>query len=303
MANDVDGPPTDSEKKKDGGVLDSLYSCIHVPALRITLDPHNAFSPAISERCFTYCSQSHRGRTTHQEPRCRTFCLRHVFPFELRRIRIISPSFDRNLPHTHPANAGKWLPIDSPVPLSPEHRSVLDPKHPPSDHHWSSGYYLWLSRSRPATAEHLLHMRHTIHTQHSYESAKQRWARAVRDGTESAFDWKATDANIYNQARKQEHKDNLSIDPQDSMLLSLSTPPPLFEGTFEKYLGPGQRALVRIRDLTIAGDQARIAHSMFDLTVQGAPLDLGARLGKTMWRIVTGKLGVDDDDDDGKDEG
>ncbi|EKM53453.1 uncharacterized protein PHACADRAFT_259849 [Phanerochaete carnosa HHB-10118-sp] len=84
-----------------------------LPSIRILIPPKGAHSYKTDERCFTYCSQSARGRAQGQEPWCRSICIRKVFPHEVRKVMRIVESTPQGLME-------KEVEGDTRVPLPPE---------------------------------------------------------------------------------------------------------------------------------------------------------------------------------------
>ena len=205
----VEPPP--SQQAPDPSFVD------RIPSIRLSVPPRGAFqshslsrtslmtagrfSPAASERCFTYCSQSHFGRAHGNEPKCYTFCLRRVFNHEVNRVLtnvnygpvIKSPTVSANIPLPQEANTtlGQYISNSahaegSDNSASPSHAAVSQQLEN-SQRHWQEGYYVWLSRSRQAASEHMSHMKRDLFQQSAYEHSKAMWAQAVREGRQQEF--------------------------------------------------------------------------------------------------------------------
>lgn len=84
-----------------------------LPSIRILVPPKGAHSYKTDERCFTYCSQTVRGRAQGQEPWCRSVCIRKVFPHEVRKVMRVFESTPDGL-------LAKDVETDTKVPLPPE---------------------------------------------------------------------------------------------------------------------------------------------------------------------------------------
>ena len=131
------------------------------------------YSPQADERCFSYCSQSVRGRIEQREPWCRTFCLRRVFAHEVQR--------------TLAAHDAQGQSPKARYPLPPEGQHVPSLAHvlvgetpesqgqaPQDDvRYWEEGYYLWFSKSRWATQERLDLMMTSLERQAQWDKYKQ----------------------------------------------------------------------------------------------------------------------------------
>lgn len=157
------------------------------------------FSPSTSERCFTYCSQSHLGRAHGHEPKCYTFCLRRIFSHEVNRILtnvnygpiMEPPTIPVNIPLPQEASTtlGQYISDSTLVEASDDSTPRTPPPSQPENErrHWQEGYYAWLSRSRQAASEHMSHMKRDLFQQSSYERCKAMWAQAVREGRQHEF--------------------------------------------------------------------------------------------------------------------
>ncbi|GJE91449.1 hypothetical protein PsYK624_075990 [Phanerochaete sordida] len=84
-----------------------------LPSIRLLVPPKGAHSYKTDERCFTYCSQSVRGRAQGQEPWCRSICIRKIFPHEVRKVMRVVES-------TPEGTVLKDVETETKVPLPPE---------------------------------------------------------------------------------------------------------------------------------------------------------------------------------------
>lgn len=150
------------------------------------------YSPKVDERCFTWCSQTVRGRSEGQDPWCRSICIRRVFEHEVRQLtshfshdaahhsRFASSSSSSN------ANEKSKKGPELKYPLPPEgQRKLLDfgldddddddhhhDEYPPSRYpsstthvagkgkekqeevkFWEEGWYIWMTKNRWAVQE------------------------------------------------------------------------------------------------------------------------------------------------------
>jgi hypothetical protein len=155
-------------------------------------------SPATSERCITYCSQSYFGRAHGKEPKCYTLCLRRIFNHEVNRVltnvnygpTIKSPTTSANIPLPAEAKTtlGQYISHTETSDSSAPSSHATTSQHPEnSQRHWQEGYYVWLSRSRQAASEHMSHMKRDLFRQSAYEHSKALWAQAVREGRQNEF--------------------------------------------------------------------------------------------------------------------
>ena len=165
---------------------------------------------ATSERCITYCSQSHFGRAQGKEPKCYSLCLRRIFNHEVNRVLtnvnygpiINSPTVSANIPLPPEANTtlGQYISDSADAETSDSSASSShattsqDPEN--SQQHWQEGYYVWLSRSRQAASEHMSHMKRDLYQQAAYEHSKAMWAQAVREGRQNEF-YRTPEAHMF----------------------------------------------------------------------------------------------------------
>ena len=98
----------------------------------------------------TFCSQSIGGRIHSKEPKCRSICLRKVFPHEVQNVvsfkkhEIVGPDGKAKYPlpkEGQPINLPRLLRGTS------DADSEGRPK-PPATKYWDEGWYLWTSQSR-----------------------------------------------------------------------------------------------------------------------------------------------------------
>ncbi|THH13371.1 hypothetical protein EW146_g6830 [Bondarzewia mesenterica] len=258
-------------------------------------------SSQISERCFTYCTQSIAGRTKGVEPRCRTFCIRKVFQHEVNRNTDLS---------WHPLRQPKNPPTPIEIPLPPESHTAVDafisgskdqpsPSSPspasstttsmtepliagPSEQqkHWEEGYYLWMSKSRRATQEHMDMMSLSLPQQADYErqkmQANETWVQATKDG-KAVWYWSDQpdsenqgDEVVDGEKEKAPHPPMHTGPPfpdllnNSSLMVSLSHPPPALHlpTMITKFLAPTSTLLYLVRDSVTSGRQADLAGRM-----------------------------------------
>ncbi|KAH8996291.1 hypothetical protein EDB92DRAFT_2084163 [Lactarius akahatsu] len=245
------------------------------------------FSPATSERCFTYCSQSHHGRTHRSEPKCYTFCLRRVFNHEVDRV-LTSANYGPIVKSpTISANASDGSSSSSShTPTSPQPEN--------KQQHWQEGYYVWLSRSRQATSEHMSHMKRDLFQQSAYERSKAMWAQAVREGRQHEF-YHTPEARYPVRRSGQPSRSAPTLNfarsspPYYSMLFPLSTPVPEVKRMISSYLAPTHVVLTTLRDSFTSGDQVKFAHRMRESIQDGAPWALARNVGRKIWGLLSGE--------------
>jgi len=154
-----------------------------LPSIKILKPPAGTYSPRVDERCFTYCSQSIRGRQSSDEPWCRTICIRRVFDHEVRRAVATSKY--------NPATQSYEVAVqesDAKIPLPPEGqpqpatdddesiqwKSIAGKMHPQEPLHWKEGWYLWMSKSRWAAQEKMDLMMLDLEKQAEWQKYKEK---------------------------------------------------------------------------------------------------------------------------------
>jgi len=288
-------PPPPPQQAPDPSFVD------RVPSIRLSVPPRGHLSPATSERCFTYCSQSHFGRAHGNEPKCYTLCLRRVFNHEVNRVLtnvnygpiIKSPAVSANIPLPQEANTtlGQYISDSSQAEVSDSSASSPDTtsSHLENPHrHWQEGYYIWLSRSRRAASEHLSHMKRDLFQQSAYEHSKAMWAQAVREGRQHEF-YRTLEAQIFGSEWTANMHEDILSPPHRSLLFPLSTPAPELRRIISKYLAPTSVVLATLRESFTSGEQAKFAHRMRESIQEGAPWALARNVGRKIWGLLSGE--------------
>lgn len=160
-----------------------------LPSIKVLKPPTGNYSPRVDERCFTYCSQSIRGRLSSDEPWCRTICLRRVFNHEVRRTLATSKynpetqSFELAMEETDPKIP--LPPEGQPKPHATESedvdndggkiewKSIAGKDHPGQPIFWKEGWYLWTSKSRWAAQEKMDLMMLDLEKQAEWQKYKE----------------------------------------------------------------------------------------------------------------------------------
>lgn len=274
-----------------------------IPSIRLSVPPRGRFSPATSERCFTYCSQSNYGRAHGSEPKCYTFCLRRIFNHEVDRVLtsanygpiIKSPTVSANVPLPQEANTTLSQYISDPAradapdgSASSSSHASTSPQPENKQQHWQEGYYVWLSRSRQAASEHMSHMKRDLFQQSAYERSKAMWAQAVREGRQHEF-YHTPEARIFGSEWTANMHEDILSPPYYSMLFPLSTPVPGVKRIIVNYLAPTHVVLTTLRDSFTSGDQVKFAHRMRESIQDGAPWALARNVGRKIWGLLSGE--------------
>ncbi|KAF8739265.1 hypothetical protein AX14_010241 [Amanita brunnescens Koide BX004] len=156
----------------------SLYE--NVPSIKILMPPKGRFSLNSDEWCFTFCSQTVSGRIHGKEPQCRSFCIRKVFPHEVRNV--ISVKRHRNV---GPDGKAKYpLPYEGQpenIPKLLGGNEITGKRRPEDTKYWDEGWYMWTGSGRWAMLEKTETMLLDLEQQQRLEALKDRKRQAVAE--------------------------------------------------------------------------------------------------------------------------
>ncbi|KAG1781884.1 hypothetical protein EV702DRAFT_1177022 [Suillus placidus] len=225
------------------------------------------FSPQTDERCFSYCSQTTRGRTEGREPTCRSVCFRRVFAHEVRTAIAHDDALQE-----------KAARKDNGFPLPPEGQPNVDSlSSPKSDdiRYWEEGWYLWTSRSRWATQERLdLMMWDLDHQDH--------WQRH-KDEVQKQWDdyW----AEHQRQSGEQFHARGHAISSRWANSTLVKLPPPLTPllEPIHDLLSPSFKVLTTLQRSFESGAHAELAVRMWEKARTPDPFVLASTVCRKMW--------------------
>ncbi|KAH9834223.1 uncharacterized protein C8Q71DRAFT_711834 [Rhodofomes roseus] len=257
------------------------------PSVKIVRQAKGKYSPDVDERCFTYCSQTVRGRAEQSEPRCRTFCLRRVFAHEVQRAIAV--------------HDGKPPPAHAKIPLPPEGQNIPSLTHiligesPEGQEgraqqdevrYWEEGYYVWLSKNKWAAHEKLDLMTFDLERQAVWAKYKQdkteAWQKKqVRNGNAQAEQVAKGDAQAVG-GRSSARRPFPDLAGQ-SILLPMPPPfPPLWE-QIDQLLAPSHKLFALTQSTLQSGDQLKLAHRMWEKALTDQPFVLARNVCTRMW--------------------
>lgn len=210
------------------------------------------FSPQPDERCFTYCSQSIRGRIEQTEPWCRSICIRRVFDHEVRRTLAVHsqdphvasaaseteakfplPPEGQPSPETHSTSpqSSEGQEWDDDIQWTPSSTSS-GPLRPQNTRYWKTGWYFWYSKSRWAAQEKMDLMMCDLTKQAEWQKYKERvnaeWA-AYEQKTRTIGDQASEDLGPSRQA---------VVQPPMHVPSSTQTAPTASEAPIPPQVGP-----------------------------------------------------------------
>ncbi|KAL5504585.1 hypothetical protein ACEPAH_7246 [Sanghuangporus vaninii] len=174
--------------------------------IQIKRPAQGKYSPKVDERCFTWCSQTARGRTEGQDPWCRSLCIRRVFEHELS-----APASSKA---TTSASENNRKNPELKYPLPPEGQRKLfnfgvedesdgDGDDSPSSRYpstttnsnnkgkekqngevkyWEEGWYVWMTKNRWAAQEKMDLMMLDLDKQAHWQRVKEQEERAWAEG-------------------------------------------------------------------------------------------------------------------------
>lgn len=181
---------------------------------RLTLILAGKYSPKADEHCFTWCSQSVRGRYEEKEPWCRSICFRRVFEHEVQRL---TSHFSRDSafqlhaaaaatrdhqsqsqvhagPSTSSSLASTTRASDERFPLPPEGQpssaltaddSIVGGPRTRDVCYWQEGWYVWMTKNSWAVQERVEVMALDLEKQTEWmrvkEEERRAWAEQERE--------------------------------------------------------------------------------------------------------------------------
>ncbi|THH01332.1 hypothetical protein EW026_g1327 [Hermanssonia centrifuga] len=185
-----------------------------LPSIRILRPPKGKYSARVDERCFTYCSQTVRGRTEQTEPWCRSICLRKIFDHEVRKILGTHARDPSTSNHSNSQTISDDVEFKFPLPPEgqptpiPDTSRVAGGMDDSDDEHtdfesawspssigkgkqrqvryWQDGWYVWLSKNRWAAQEKMDLMMYDLARQAEWQKHKEKmnvdWEAYQRQG-------------------------------------------------------------------------------------------------------------------------
>ncbi|KAH8115453.1 hypothetical protein DFH11DRAFT_1840844 [Phellopilus nigrolimitatus] len=258
-------PPKQPEKPPTSS--GSLWEAFLNP-VQVKLPPKGRYSPKIDERCFTWCSQSVRGRYENQDPWCRSLCIRRVFAHEVQQL---TSHFSRDSVYHLRARGGKCAGTRSEVP-APAGRPARECDQ--GVRYWQEGWYIWMSKHRWAAQERLDLMMLDLEKQTNWirmkESEEHAWAEQERP---------ARPAVIPDGQEQEGHEwtlpHPLPYSPEDSFLVRVPSKLPPFD------------VLGIVRTSFESGQQKELAIRFWETAWSGASFILVKKVYKTwvdLWR-------------------
>jgi hypothetical protein len=264
----------------------------------------------------TYCSQSITGRIHSREPKCRTICLRKIFPHEVNNML----SFKKH------ENVGPDRKAKYPLPKEGQPANLprllggasknSDPKvHPePVTKYWEEGWYLWTGKSRWAFLEKTdmmkldlqkqkqVELRHEIRKEiwHDYQEQLKRGLNGVADQQS----WmpivppmpKSDMRCVPDLLRIGLHFDGFRFFSSLSLLVSLPPDFPIME-KIHKFLQPTSRVLNIMHDSFESGQQKQFASRVWEKVKSGEHLVLAQRIIEYSYEQWKQWPGPSEDDD------
>ncbi|KZS87190.1 hypothetical protein SISNIDRAFT_419961 [Sistotremastrum niveocremeum HHB9708] len=265
-----------------------------LPRFQILRLPPGAYSPRTDERCFSYCSQTSRGRTEHAEPSCRTFCIRFVRAHEVEKRKMPLP------PEGQPKEAVANGQVGG--------VGAKDVKN------WEEGWYLWTTKSRWATQEKLDMLRLNLEQQTDWMRKKEISEKQREEEAQN----KATGYQVPPKPKQQAESStpppqrrpapmpplpNFSQFTAQSMLIPLSPLPSetydMLRKSYGKVLNPTSRILETLQESISNGSQWSLAQNMWEKALNGDAFVLARNVMETAKEKLK-NFGDDDDDDDEK---
>ncbi|GBE81275.1 hypothetical protein BKA93DRAFT_820935 [Sparassis latifolia] len=278
------------------------------PSIKIIRPPKGRFSPQVDERCFTYCSQSIRGRLDKSEPWCRTICVRRVFSHEVQRIISVHEGQEQIAQMKYPLPPeGQRTPSLTGM-LSGQPNEENEPRQT-EVRHWNEGWYLWSSKSRWAAQERMDLMMCDIERQAEWQRYKEEMnEKWTHHGGEQAIHQSAGHEELESLPDVPPELNNVEHIPQkpfpdladQSILIPIPFPSsvPPFQHQIENLLTPTHKVLGLLYQTVDSGEQWGFAKRIWEKAWTPEPFVLARNVCTKMWEKW--KDGPPDDSSDTK---
>ncbi|OBZ69899.1 hypothetical protein A0H81_10522 [Grifola frondosa] len=269
-----------------------------LPSIKILRPPKGKFSPKVDERCFTYCSQSIRGRINQSDPWCRTVCIRHIFAHEVNRALAVHNSRDTPAvtvetvhvkyplpPEGQPQHTSAWFEGILGRPSDEQKEEGEKERETERARHWDEGRYLWFSKSRWAAQEKIDLMMCDLERQAEWQKFKEQsnedWAHQTQrrdsqqggeavSGSRSELPPAEQPASV---PLKRPYPDVVG----QSVLLPLPPPFPPLGGQIENLLAPTYKVLGIVQESIRSGAQGELAARIWEKAQTDEPFRLTRR--------------------------
>ncbi|KAI0960746.1 hypothetical protein AcV7_000046 [Taiwanofungus camphoratus] len=284
----------------------------YLPSIKIVRLPKGRYSPKVDERCFTYCSQSIRGRVDKREPWCRTICLRHVFAHEVSRVLSASDGQQQTAQTKHPLPPeGQHTP--GLVEVIAGQPSEDHPAKKDEVRHWDEGYYLWLSKSRWAAQEKLDLMSSDLERQAEWQRHKEYTTKMWAEAEQQRASKGGHPAGVVSEPSQDGQKDSSPQRPPEeivflsrpfpdltgqSILLPVPLPFPPIQAQVANLLAPTYKLLELTHESISSGSQIRFAQRIWEKAWTNEPFILAQNVCSRMWE--SWKKGPPDDSNTSK---
>lgn len=245
----------------------------------------------MDERCFTYCSQTIRGRLERTEPYCRSICLRRVFAHEVQKILATHDGQQQTVQTKYPLPPeGQRTPSLTEL-LTGQPADEEDKSQPAEARHWDEGYYFWASKSRWAAQERMdlmmCDLEHQTEWQRYKDEMNEQWAQNVGQVAHHPAERDATDAHG-SEADHGGHDPLQKPFPDlldESILLQIPIPPPLnpFGDQITNLLAPSHKMLGLVYATVHSGEQWGFAKRIWEKAWTPEPFVLARNVCSKMW--------------------
>ncbi|THH06970.1 hypothetical protein EW145_g3712 [Phellinidium pouzarii] len=288
MVGIIDPNPSKQPEEDPEVSLDWVWDSVFTRPIKIKRPAQGKFSPKTDERCFTWCSQSVRGRFEGRDPRCRSLCIRRVFEHEVKQLTTHFSLDSRSHVVNGAANEYPLPPegqpssaiIDGAVGGVPGTRSAAE-----GVRYWKEGWYIWMTKNRWAAQEKMDLMMFDLDKQTAWMRTKEQEERA----------WAEKEAQIERERERNGDghvppavvSDDLEHDEQEgflrhpypnaaeeSFLIRVPTKMPPLDLYAQQVLAPTRKVLGIVETSFKNGDQKELALRTWDLVQNGVPFTL-----------------------------
>jgi hypothetical protein len=272
-------------------------------------------SKAPDERCLTYCTQNISGRIEKRPPLCRTICVRRVFAHEVRNVL----GFNRHRNARADGVARYPLPLegqfreevpDENISISGRREAQKRKVDGADLQYWEEGWYIWSTRSKWKTLEHIDLMMFDIPTQAQWmeiQNAKRKeWEerqKATAAGKEQSTAAPAQSAPFPDETcvlfsismYEAVTKPIFFVQSAAADLFRLESPHLPLERTIGNYLAPTNRLMELLRGSFEDGTQRKFAKRVWETAWTKEPYRLVKTVCSKMWE--TWNAGPPDEND------
>ncbi|KAI0090874.1 hypothetical protein BDY19DRAFT_905111 [Irpex rosettiformis] len=289
-----------SDEKKGPHRYTLLVDKLPHISILIPKNPELPLGTEASERCFMYCSQSLRGRASHEEPWCRTICIRKVFKPELRGTIIATgQEIDVKIPLPPEGQKGAHF-MKSFFGLKPSQdgdkdgdsdwTAIANNPNLKDVETWRPGWYLYMSKRFVPAVTEIGSMEDTLW--------KTQRGRMAKTGYLKKYSKKSLKEVVEKEPDllpNLEEDITRSLESEGSIIIPLPPPFPTVSESMKKMFEPTFKILTQTHESITSGRQMQLAERLWEKAQTRDPFILARNVVQKAWKTWQN---VEDDDDD-----